>query len=232
MAMNLKELIAQARFKSKVSNTTRVTDAQITKELNIAQDKIAARLVKINEDFFEEQKTTFSLVANSGLYQLPTNLLKFKQLRLAYTAPTSDSDYAIAVGYNPTDINVVGPQEESVSMSNPIVDITSNYMRISPKPSASVSAGGQIYYIARPDAIALSADISTIPGDYHDLMAIYAAARICEADETWDKADRLDNKFLQGLQYMENECAGRELNYPLRFKDPKEAGLPRATREL
>lgn len=230
--MNLKTLIAQARFKAKMTNTSRVTDAQITVELNNAQDKIAARLVKINEDFFEEQKTTFALVANSGLYQLPTDLLKFKQLRLAYSTPSSDSDYYIASGYNPTDISIVSSQEVNASTANPIVDITNNYMRISPKPDTAVSAGGQIYYIARPTALANSADTSTIPGDYHDLMAIYAAARICESDETWDKADRLDNKFLQGIQYMENECASRELNYPLRFKNVAEVGGVHVVREL
>lgn len=230
--MNLKTLLAQARFKSKVTNTTRITDAQITVELNNAQDKIAARLVKINEDYFEEQKTVFSIVARSGLYQLPTDLLKFKQLRLAYSTPASDSDYVIASGYNPTEIQDIGSQETGASESNPIVDITNNYMRIYPKPESTISSGGQIYYIARPDALSNSGDVSTVPADYHDLLAIYAAARICESDEVWDKADRLDNKFAQGLQYMENECASRELDFPLRFKNVSEVGMNRTTREL
>ena len=230
--MTLEELRDQVRFKSNITDTERLTDTEIDTHINEAQLKMTMRIIRINEDFFEEQKTTFNLVANSGLYQLPTDLIKFKQLRLAYTTPSTDSDYSIATGYNPSDIQYVAGEESGVGTANPIVDITNNYMRIRPKPTAASVKGGQIYYIARPSALANTGDISVIPEDYHDLMAIYAAGKACERYEIWDRADRFEAQFFRGAEIMAKELATRELDYPLRFKNPLEGGKRMPTREL
>ena len=230
--MNLKELRDKVRFKENISDTTTLTNDEIDTLVNDAQLKLTMRIVRINEDFFEEEKTTFSLAANSGLYQLPTDLIKFKQLRLAYTTPSKDSDYYIATGYNPSDIQYPQNEESGVGTANPIVDITNNYMRIRPKPTAASVKGGQIYYIARPSALANTGDVSVIPEDYHDLLAIYAAGKACEKYETWDRADRFEAQFFRGAEIMAKELATRELDYPLRFKNPLESGKRMPTREL
>lgn len=230
--MNLLTLRSQVRFKSNITDTERLSNDDIDISLNDAQLKLVMRIVRVNEDYFEEQKTTFSLVANSGLYQLPTDLIKFKQLRLAYSTPAADSDYSIATGYNPSDIQYAAEEESGVGTSNPIVDITNNYMRVRPRPTAASVKGGQIYYIARPSALANTGDISVIPEDYHDLMAIYAAGKACERYEIWDRADRFEEQFFRGAEIMAKELATRELNYPLRFKNPLEGGKRMPTREL
>ena len=113
-----------------------------------------------------------------------------------------------------------------------MVDITNNYMRIRPKPTSRVVNGGQIYYIARPSALVLTGDTSVIPEDYHDLMAIYAAGKACEKYETWDRADRFESQFYRGMEIMAQELATRELDFPLRFKNPLEIGKRFPTREL
>ena len=230
--MNLLTLRSQVRFKSNITDTERLSNTEIDRHINDAQLKLVMRIVRINEDFFEEQKTTFNLRANSGLYQLPTDLIKFKQLRLSFTTPSEDSDYSIASGYSPSDIQYAAEEESGVGASNPIVDITNNYMRIRPKPTAAVVKGGQIYYIARPSAMVNTGDASVIPEDYHDLMAIYAAGKACEKYEIWDRADRFEAQFFRGAEAMAKELASRELDYPLRFKDPKEVGKKFPTREL
>ncbi|MHA1210838.1 MAG: phage adaptor protein [Candidatus Heimdallarchaeota archaeon] len=230
--MNLKELREQTRFKSNITDTSTLTNAEIDQLVNDAQFKLVMRIIRISEDFFEEQKTTFNLAANSGLYQLPTDLIKFKQLRLAYSTPSDDSDYFIATGYNPSDIQYPQNEESGVGTSNPIIDITNNYMRIRPKPTTDVTKGGQIYYIARPSALANTGDISVIPEDYHDLMAIYAAGKACEKYEVWDRADRFEAQFFRGAETMAKELATRELNHSVRFKNPLEIGKKLPTREL
>lgn len=230
--MNLITLRSQVRFKSNITDTDRLSDTEIDRHLNDAQLKLVMRIVRVNEDYFEEQKTTFNLAANSGLYQLPTDLIKFKQLRLAYSTPSADADYSIATGYNPSDIHYAAEEEAGVGNSNPIVDITNNYMRIRPRPTAPVTKGGQIYYIARPSAMANTGDVSVIPEDYHDLMATYAAGKACEKYEIWDRADRFEAQFFRGAEVMAKELASRELDYPLRFKNPLEVGKKFPTREL
>ena len=196
--------------------------ASVLLELNNAQRSLFRAVVDVNEDFFEEQKTKFNLIANSSLYSLPTDLVKFKQLRLAYATPTSESDYKVATSYDPAEVGVVSSDEENMPVSTPIVDITNNYMRIRPVPSVSVTNGGQIYYIARPSALTNSADVSVIPVDYHDLMAVCAAWKMAEHRQTYDTANYYRNQFKYDIEEMKRQLAVREINRDFRFRDMRE----------
>ena len=220
--MNLLGIRNLTRDKSGISATNEVSNAKISGFINIAQDKLATIIVNINEDFFEEQKSLFNLALNSALYSTPTDMLKFKQLRLAYTDPSSQKDYKIASGYDPTEIDDVSSQEESISTTNPIVDITNNYMRIKPTPTVAVTDGGQIYYISRPSAMATTGAVSVIPVEYHDIMATYAAKEITKAKRMWDIYRVLKGEYKEEVKLMSNQLGARELDRPLRFKNPLE----------
>ena len=232
--MNLLTLRAQTRFKANFDNTTDLTNAQILTHLNEAQRILAVKITKVNEDFFEEQKSKFNLVADQDLYALPTDLIKFKQLRLAYSAPSNEEDYKIATGYNPANVETVNSDEESIPSNNPIVDITNNYMRIKPDPSANITNGGEIYYIARPSALVATGDVSVIPEDYHDLMASYAAWKTCQRFSKKDRAADLKGEWYEGITQMMEDLAGRELNFPKAFTNllATSGGKNKTTQEL
>ena len=217
--MNTISLRTQVRFKTGIDSTVKVTNAEILTLLNIGYNLMCERIASINEDFFEEQKVKFNLALNSALYSLPTDFLKFKQLRLAYTTPSNEEDYKVATPYDPAAVSDVQAEEESISTSNPIVDITNNYMRIKPTPTSAVTNGGEIYYIARPSALVNTGDTPLIPQEHHDLLAIFAAKEICMKFMYWDRYKVLTSEYENKIEKMVKELAERNINNPLRFRN-------------
>lgn len=201
-------------------------------QLNNAYQFICAKIAKINEDFFEEQKVKFDLGLNSSLFSLPTDFLKFKQLRLAYTAPTSESDYKVASPYDPTTVEDINSQEENISTSNPIVDITNNYYRIKPVATSLITNGGELYYIARPSALTLTGDSPVFPADYHDLLSLYASQELCVSSDKFDKYKVYKSEYEKQVDEMLKELTPRHLDNPERIRNILETGRGKTITEL
>lgn len=188
-------------------------------------------LANLEEDYFEEQRATFSLVANSGLYSLPTDCIAVKQIRLAFSGtPSTDSEYRVATAYDPADTHDVSIDEENIATTNPIVDLTGNYFRIKPKPTSAVTNGGQIFYIAMPSALAATADIPVIPIAYQDLIAEYGAAQMASKHEKWKKYENSIGIWNAAVAELEETLADRDRNKPTRFKSVLETGPDRSSR--
>ena len=229
MQLTAIQLRNQARFKSNFSDTTALTNAEVLIQLNEGYSKLISAIVESNQDYFEEQKALFNLVANSSLYSLPTDCIKVKQVRIAYSTPTSESDYVIANSYDPVDTFDVQIDESQVPVSNPQVDITNNYCRVFPRPTSSVAGGGQYYYIARPSALTLTGDVMIVPADYQELASTYAASKISERFNDYSRADRLTVEFTAGIEKMKGELAGREMNRQYRFRNITEVPRHKTT---
>lgn len=213
----------ESRKKSGI-NSTNYSNAQVLADMNQAYFVLAPYLAYLQEDFFEEQRVLFNLIANSGLYSLPTDCMNFKQLRLAFSTPSSDNDYKIAQSYDPTDVHFIPLDETNVPTTNPIVDITNNYFRIKPKPTASVTNGGMLYYIAMPSALVNTGDTPVLPLQYHDLLAVYSAREQTFKYEKWQKHTRLDKQWSDKIAELEQLLADRDQNKIIRFKAPQELG--------
>ncbi len=233
--MNLLKLRNQARLASGV-NSTDYSNANLDEQLNVAYYTLASIVAELDEDYYEEQNARFNLVANSSLYSLPTDLMKFKQVRLAYTAPSSNSDYRVARQYNPSSVHNVSSDEESASTSAPIYDITNNFIRIKPTPSVAVTNGGKMWYIARPSALTLTADTPVLPTQYHDLIAVYGGMQMAFKYQKWQKHDRLEKKWnfiVLPLMQKLQDLADRDMGENLQFRSPHEVPASYApTREL
>lgn len=228
MQLTAIQLRNQARFKSNFQDTTALTNAEVLTQLNEGYSKLISVIVDADQDYFEEQRATFDLVANCSLVALPTDCIKVKQVRLAYSTPSTQADYSIAEFGDPVDTRDVSIDETNVPVSNPWVDITNNYCRLHPKPTASVTAGGQYFYIARPSALVATGDTMNIPADYQDLAATYAAWKIAERFNDYARADRLKLDFEGGMAKMKNDLSGREMNRDYRFKSFNE--VPKSNR--
>lgn len=229
--MNLATLRRQSRLKSGV-NSKDYSDADVDVQLNQSYLELAGYLAAIGESYFEEQEDTFPLVANSSLYNLPEDFLSFKQLRLAYSDPASRSDYRVATSYDPVDTHDIGVQEENIPITNPIVEITNTYLRIKPTPTQDVALGGKIDYIAMPSALVNTGDVPVFPIQYQDLMSDYAAAQMTFKYEKWKKHDRLIARYNGKITEFQEMLADRDMNKPMRFKTPLEAGPVSRRREL
>lgn len=215
-----------------IESTTWLANSAIYNSLNQGYYQIATKLANINEDFFEEQKAKFNLALNSALYALPADFIKFKQLRLAYTAPTAESDYVIATTYDPTQVSNVSADEINTPASNPIVDITNNYFRIYPKPTSAVTNGAELYYIARPSALTLTGDTPTFPTEYHDLLSVYASYDLSASFNLWDKYKVYKGEWEEGVKNLTRDLSVRNLNGQRRVRHITETGIRKPRTEL
>jgi len=232
MSLNLSKLRNLARFKSGITNTATLTNADLDDLINIGYKKVQQEMVKINQDFFEEQKAKFDLVANQDLYALPDDFLAMKQLRLAYSTPSDESDYKIAIPHDAAATKDVSSQEENVSSANPIYDLTGNYFRIKPTPDSNVSNGGEIYYFARCSDLSSTADVPDIPSDYHDIIAIYAAKEAAFRFQLVNRYNGLVNEWEKEIARMKEALAVRETNPGKRIRNILEDGGVKSTTEL
>jgi hypothetical protein len=228
MQLTAIQLRNQARFKANFQDTTALTNAEVLIQLNEGYSKLIAAIVDVDQDYYEEQRASFDLVANCSLVSLPTDCIKVKQVRLAYSTPSNQDDYKIADFYDPSDTIDISIDETNVPVSNPIVDITNNYCRVYPKPTVAVTAGGQYFYIARPSALVNTGDTLVMPNEYQDLVAVYAASKIAERFNDYSRSDRLKAEFGEGLAKMKSELSGREMNRQFRFKNVSE--VPKSRR--
>jgi hypothetical protein len=230
--LNLAALRAQARDKADVS-VTDFSNTKLDRELNIGYANLAVLLANLGEDYFEEQRARFDLVANSGLYSQPEDCIAFKRFRFAFSGtPVAVSAYTLATVYNPLQMRTV-IEEESVPITNPIVDITGTYFRLKPKPTVAVTNGGLLDYIAMPSALVNTGDIPVIPVAYHDKIATYAARAMAFKYEKWSKHAKLDNEWRSTEAELQARIAERAMNAETRFLSPLEAGPAyRRPREL
>lgn len=229
------QLRNRARRKAGV-NANDYTNAELLEDFNQAFAQLAVLLANLGEGYFEEQNVKFDLVANSALYSLPTDFLALRRVQLAYSGtPLSPSAYTIAGRYNATDVHDIASDEENVPISNPIYEITGNYIRYKPKPTQAVSNGGRMFYIAMPSALVNTGDIpSQIPLAYQEKIAVYGAMQMAFKFEKWSKHQRLAQEWAQTMAELQDRLAERDLNVPERFKSMFEGGLVRrqTVREL
>lgn len=204
------------------------TNAQILADFNQAYFTLAPIIALIEPSYFQEGRTKFSLVANSGLYSLPTDFIAMKQLRLAYSTPSGPGDYRISTKYDVSDVHNVSIDEINVPITNPIHDLTNTYVRIQPKPTTAVTDGGMFFYIAMPSALVNTGDVPVLPLQYHEMLEIYSAKEQCFKYEKWNKFERLEKSWNGKIAELTQTLADRDLDQLTRFKAPQEIGpLPR-----
>lgn len=232
-ALTLAQLKTKARSKSGVGSSD-YSDASLLIELNQAYGIMCRYLAQLGEDYFEEDNAKFNLALNSSLYSLPTDCIAVKQIRLAYATPSTNSDYVIANAYDNTDVHNISADEESVSSANPIVDITNNYFRIKPKPTAAITNGGAISYIAMPSALVNSADTTVLPDTLADKIAVYGAKEMAFKLSKWNKWKVLSAEWQAMVANWESSLSDRQMDRVLRFKSPMEVPVNnrRPVREL
>lgn len=206
-------------------------DSDVLADMNDGYAELAVLLANLDEDYFEEQNTTFSLVARSSLYSLPEDCLAVKRISLAYSGtPVARSAYTIATPYDSSEVHDVGFDEENVPVSNPIYDLTAQYVRYKPTPASDVTNGGLMDYIAMPSALVNTGDIPVIPIGYQKKLAVYCAEKMTFKFEKWNKHSRLEKQWNTTMAELQDRLAERDRNRPLRFKAPGEVSQARRQR--
>lgn len=224
--MNLLTIRSQARLKGSVASGD-FSNANLDTQINEGLYSLASIIADLAEDHFETTPYKFNLALNSAYYNLPSDFMRLKQLRLAYSTPTGEGSYKVASGYDVADVVDVSRDEESVSSARPIVDITGSKIKIKPTPTAAITNGGYMLYIARPSALSVTGDIpSLIPLQFHDLIATYAAKQMAMRFSKMNKWALLNTEWEKGIDRLKSELAERNMNEPMRFKNPYQGQTP------
>lgn len=233
--MNLLTIRSQARLKSSV-NVNNFSNANLDEQINQAYYILSWYLGALGEDYFEEQNVKFDLVGGSALISQPLDTMFVKGVRVAYSpsaTPPVANDYKPAESYDSSSVHDVGVDEENIPTSNPIYDITNNYIRLKPTPTSDVTDGGKLWYIARPSALTLTADAPVLPLYLHDKLSDYGAKIMAFKYNKFKKHDRLDKSWQDTIDELDNLLADRDLGANIRFRSPFEVPsvLPASSRQ-
>lgn len=223
-SLNVLKLRNRARRESGV-NEDDYTDDELLEDFNVAYETLAGILALIDPSYFTEQNVKFDLVQNSALYSTPDDFLALQGLRLAFSGtPSSPSDYKVSTGYKRAEVHLVSADEENIPVSNPIHELTGNFIRIKPTPTVDVEEGGSMDYVAMPSALVNTSDVPVIPINYQRVISDYGAARMEFKYEKWDKYDRHQGAWDKVIAELTQVLADRDLDFPERFKSILEVG--------
>lgn len=217
---NLLQLRARARLKASVASAD-FSNANLDDQINEAYYALASILAEIGETYTDGNRIRINLAQNSAYYNLPSDFIKLKQARIAYSAPTNPEDWKVAYSYDVSEVSDVERDEENISTSHPIIEITGTKIKVKPTPSSAVTNGLELFYISRPSALTLTGDTpSLLPTHFHDLISVYAAREMSIRFAKITKYNLLDKAWNEGVLRMKRELADRDANRPLRFKNP------------
>lgn len=204
----LTNLISRVRFFIDEPTPQNWSDSDLTYAINRGQEAVAKEIVHIFEDYFQKQ-TSFNTVAGQELYPLTTaagaDFLKFKRLERTDTGemvPFLDINEKIAYG-----TTLVSLATSNMGLS---AYLEGNNLGLTPPPGSVIPLTST--YVYRLADLANGSDVSDIPAEWHDMMALYAAIDAIIKDE--GNAVPLQNRWAEELNRMQRTIRSRQLQQP------------------
>jgi hypothetical protein len=217
----LQDLISRVRFYIDEPTAQNYTDAQITLAINFAQQVVAEEIVHEYEDYFEVQAqlnptgTPPGTIAGTEFYNLPTDFLKFKRIERTDTfEPIRPIDQNEKL-YGPYGIG--GPTQGTPMYYY----VTGNSVAFNPIPESAIPI--LMTYIQRLSDMVTTADVSAIPAEHHDLMAIRASIDMFINGE--QDTSQLMSIWEEGLNRLTRTMRQRQVQEPKMVRRAAEHGL-------
>ncbi len=210
---SLSDLISRVQFFIDETTFQNFTQAAITYAINVAQQDVAKEIVHEYEDFFEVQ----SLLNPSGggtiptieFYTLPSDFLKFKRIERNDTnepIPPIDQNEKVWNNYS---LATVVTQNSPLSYY-----VMGTSVGFNPVPQTAIPV--LMTYVQRlPDLVNL-ADVSPIPSEHHDMIAVQAAIDMMIKDEADTTA--MQNRYNQLLNSLQRTLRDRQIQEPKRVR--------------
>lgn len=209
----LAQLITRVRFFIDEPTAQNFTDSDITYALNQGQQDVAKEIVHVYEDYFEKQAdlnpSGGGTIIGTELYTLPSDFLKFKRIERTDTGqilPAIDLNEKFAAPLAPlTGTAVFGPMSYYV---------TGNSLGLTPTPQAIIPI--RLYYVYRlvdlDNSLPGTSDVSVIPAEHHDMIAVRAAIDMFIKDESDTSALQQRWNFL--LDQLHRTLRQRQVQQP------------------
>jgi hypothetical protein len=198
----LLQLRSRVRFFIDEATQKNFTDGDINYAINRGQENVVKEIQHLYEDFFEKpvalnpNATPPGTVPGVELYTLPTDFLKFKRIERTDTGETippidlnEKSTFGNAI---PALVNMAG------AGSGLSYYVSGNNVGFTPVSTDYIPI--TMTYVYRPADLVNDGDVSEIPAEWHDMMAV-SAARDCVIKDEGDTTpyDTLWNNYLGSL---------------------------------
>lgn len=186
--MNVQDVVTRVKRTFGDEAGVQVTDADIIRWINDAQEKIT-----LENEGLMEAKSSADTVQNQMEYDVPTDMavlrsLKYRGYRLKPMSFAEFNEYID--GYSADDgVSPYGPGIPEIFM------VWNNKITLFPKPNESLTGGLTIYYIKHPQSVGNLADALTVPLQYHNAVVKYCLKEAYELDEDYQKAQTVKADF-------------------------------------
>lgn len=218
--MTLTDLTARVRFFIDEPTEQNFKTSDIVIALNIAQQDVAKEIVHEYEDYFEVQAqlnpTGGGTIPGQSNYTLPLDFLKFKRVERTDTGETihpRDQNEESRVTY--TNMQLVA------STTAPGYYVMGNTFVVTPIPQSVIPI--TMTYVQRLVDMVNPTDVSAIPSEHHDMMAVRAAIDMFIKDESDTSA--LERRWNQLFDQLQRTLRERQLQEPKRVRRVVEHGL-------
>lgn len=186
--MNVQDVVTRVKRTFGDEAGVQVTDADIIRWINDAQEKIT-----LENEGLMEAKATADTVQNQMEYDVPSDMavlrsLKYRGYRLK---PMSFAEFNEYIDGYSADENTspYGPGIPEIFM------VWNNQITLFPKPNESITGGLTIYYIKHPESVGNLADALTVPLQYHNAVVKFCLKEAYELDEDYQKAQTVKADF-------------------------------------
>jgi len=186
--MNVQDVVTRVKRTFGDEAGVQVTDADIIRWINDAQEKIVLE----NEGLMEQTAST-DAVQNQMEYDVPSDMsvlrsMKYNGFRLKPMSFAEFNEYID--GYSsPSNSSPYGPGIPEIFM------VWNNKITVFPKPSENMTDGFTIYYIQHPASVGNLADAITVPLQYHNAVVKFCLKEAYELDEDYQKAQIVKADF-------------------------------------
>lgn len=150
------------------------TDANLNNYINLANQKVNSIIASTRSDFFTTS-ATFSTIANTKSYSLPTDCRFIRRMEIYNTSDASDITKLDELRFPRTEAGGDWPFTTADQPQRYIV--RGSQFDLHPIPNAVYPM--RIYYDMRKDDLALDATEPSSPSDFHDMIVYWASALAC-----------------------------------------------------
>lgn len=147
------------------------TDAELNNCIDIADRKLNAALVTLNSDYFTKS-VTFSTVADTKSYALPTDLVAIRRLEHYSTTDNSEVTQIPQGDFPEIERKGYYPYADTGKPIRYIVVGTNFYLL----PVSDAAYTMRLYYEYSPSALSGDSSTPSSPSDFHDMIAYWASA--------------------------------------------------------
>lgn len=177
--MDLSAIRAAARSKADEQNTDFIPDSELDAFVNQGCRYIHSKIVARDQDYFLTKGTAgnggaFTTAANTQSYSLPASLMRLAKVECRPTGSVNDNDWRAIQR-----LNLVNDRPEAYYPRLYADSLFFGYFlgsgQIHFKPVPRSPYDVRLWFVPRFTAVTLPADVPSIPEEYHDLIAEYAA---------------------------------------------------------